>query len=257
MPLANRAGRFRAQVLDQGFSETGPNKLVTFIPRFRLIEEAADDEWRDVSEEAMEITAYVYLERRDHAVNDVALKQLIEAFGWDGRDAFWLEDQRPLIDCQVTLDFEEYQGRRRLKVQWINAFDSEPTGIQHSTEDQRKQIRARLGSKLRSMAGGAPAAKPAARPQTATPATAPPAPARAPAPPTAPQPQPDGEARPSTMNEAWDVFYSKAQKLKLQEKQIGDCWYRAIERVSGGQDATKVTPEQWAAIAMKGPELPF
>jgi len=258
MPMANRAGRFRASALDLGLSETGPNNLGTVVVRFALTQELAGDEWQDVQEEALEITAYVYLEKRDHSVNVNAVRQLREAFGWDGANVEWLEDTRPLPDCQVTLEFETYQGRERLKVQWINAYDSEPGGnVPHSTPDLRKRMSTRLGAKLRAIGGGTPAAKPTAKAPSPKPANRPPAPAPAPLPPPTRRTPAAPAPGPTTVDETWVVFCEKGQEAKLPEAQVEANWWTVMQGVCGHQDPERVTPEQWAQIAEKGPEIPF
>ena len=259
MPMANRAGRFRACVLDLGLSETGPSNLATVVSRFLLLAELVEDEWRDVQNEALEITAYVYLEKRDHSVNQNAVRQLQDAFGWDGHDMLWLEETQPLPECQVTLEYETYQGRERLKVQWINAYDSEPgSTVPHSTEDQRKRMQTRLGSKLRALAGGSPAARPAADAPSPATAAVPSAPAPT-APPKRPSPPTPAPDRPqiTTMEDAWSAFCADDRAQGMSDAQIAECWWRRIEHVCGSPDADKVKPEQWASIVMKGPEIPF
>ena len=106
-----------------GLDETGQNKLLQVIIRYRLFEELASGEWVDCSGEGMEITGYHILEKRDDSLNENTIESLKAALGWDGRDPFWLQDnaehlaQQPV---QVKLAFEEYNGQQPLKVQFLN-----------------------------------------------------------------------------------------------------------------------------------------
>jgi len=253
---ATREGRFRARVMDVGVNATGPNKLCTVVMRFGLTEEYADGEWRAVEAEDLDVVAYCYIERRDGGLNDFQVQALKEAFGWPGIDPFWFEDQKELPPVQVTLDWDEYQGKQRIRVQFINAYDSQPSGITHADPDQRRAMLARLGHKLRAHSGGkpAPAPMPTGAPKpppkpTATPQT-PAAPAAAPAPASTAKPT-------STMDATWALFTKWAGTKGAGQEELNKTWFAAIKEVCGHEEAEKVTPEQWAEVAGKIPELPF
>lgn len=267
MAMPNRPGRFRATVLDRGVSETGSNNLLTFIIRFLLTQESTPNgDWQDIEIEGMEITAYVYLEKKDGSINDRAVEDLKKALGWPGDNPFWLEGRgdppntgpEQLPDCQVTLDWEEYKGKRSIRVQWINPYDSEGGGIQHSTDDVRKRVLNRLGPKLRAMAGGTPAAKPAANPTGNAPARTPPAapatPPPAAAPPTAP---PAAKPARSTSNDAWAAFCAHEKAQGLTDAVLQNAWFACIKQICGHDNQDRVTPEQWGLIAEAGPSIPF
>ncbi len=236
--LANRDGRFHARVVDRGVNETGPNDLCTVILRFHLTEEYRNGEWHDVSEEDLEIAGYFYVEKKNGSLNEFTVDALKQAFGWPGIDPFWFEDTETLPDAQVTLDWDEYEGKQRLRVRYINPYDSEPTGgVSHADANQRRAMKARLGSKLRAYSGGTP-----------TPA---------PKPAGAPKPPPRQSKKAATMEEAWDLFTKWAKKTQADETQLHAEWFAAIKAVCGHEDAERVTPEQWAEIQTKVPDVPF
>lgn len=262
--MANRAGRFRASVTDKGVSETGPNKLLTFIPRFLLLQESCSDGWKDIESEGQEITAYVYMERRDHSINDVALQQLKDAFGWDGRDPYWLEDS-DLPVCQVTLDFETYQGEERLKVRWIANAEADGARVPKSTDDERKKVRTRIGAKLRAMAGGTPAGKAAEKPKaaggTAPKATPPkrqaPSPAIEPPPTTPTAPPPAEMPIPYNQETAWTTHCDSCAKAGLTDAQAESLWWKNVQIVAGHQDPDRLTAEEWERVAKQATDVPF
>ena len=236
--IANREGRFRASVTDRGVNESGPNNLCTVILRFHLTEEYRDGEWHDVSGDDLEIVAYNYVEKRDGSLNDFIVDALKEAFGWAGVDPFWFEDAESLPEVQVTLGFETYQGKERLRVRFINPYDSQPSaGVTHADASQRRAMTARLGSKLRAHSGGtpAPAPKPTGRPKP---------------PPTQPQAV-------ATMEGTWALFTRWAETTEADEAALHEQWFGAIKAVCGHEDAERVTPEQWAEIQTKVPDNPF
>ena len=160
--LPNREGRFKATIREHGVAETGQNKLATFVCHFQLTEELGNGEWLPV-EEDLDITGYFYLEKKDGTLNTVTIDALKRAFGWDGRDPFWLQDaafEGHVV--QVKLVFEEYNNRTRIKVQYVDAEDATPSGVPQADDAGRRAIATRLGAKFRANAGGNPGAGPAA-----------------------------------------------------------------------------------------------
>ena len=247
---ADREGRFRARVMDVGVNATGPNKLCTVVLRFALTEEYAGGEWRNIESENLDAVAYCYIEKRDGGLNDFQIEALKEAFGWPGIDPFWFDEQKELPPVQITLESEEYQGKSKIRVQFINSHDSEPGGITHADDDTRRAMLARLGHKLRAHSGGkpAPAPKPTGAPKP------PPKPAAAPVAPDKPAPA----AKPtSTMEAVWALFSRWAETKGVNQDELNKTWFAAIKEVCGHEDAEKVTPEQWHEVANKLTDIPF
>jgi hypothetical protein len=246
---ANREGRFRARVMDVGVNETGPNKLCTVVLRFALVEEYDKGEWNNIESEELDAVAYCYVEKRDGSLNDFQVAALKEAFGWPGMDPFWFEETKEFPPVQVTLESEEYNGKDRIKVRFINSYDSEPGGITHADGDTRRALMARLGHKLRAHSGGkpAPAPKPTGAPKP------PPKPAAAPQAPGAPA---SSAKSASTMDAVWALFAKWAETKGASQDELNKTWFDAIKAVCGHEDAEKVTPEQWAQVADKLP-VPF
>ncbi|HPD16243.1 MAG TPA: hypothetical protein PLE19_14915 [Planctomycetota bacterium] len=242
--LANREGRFRARVTDRGVNSTGPNKLCTVILRFALTEEYRDGEWHDITAEDLEVVAYFYVEKRDGTLNEFIIDALKEALGWPGIDPFWFEDEQDLPPVQLTLEWDEYEGKKRIRVRYLNPHDAEPsTGISHADANERRALSARLGCKLRAYSGG-----------TAVPA---PKPAGAPAPPPKRAAAPPQAKKTATMDETWTLFAEWAKKVEADEGRLHDEWFAAIKAVCGHEDAERVTPEQWAEVQAKVPDCPF
>jgi len=241
--LANREGRFRARVADRGVNATGPNKLCTVILRFQLVEEYRNGEWHDVTGEDLEIAGYFYVERKDGGLNDFIIDTLKQAFGWPGLDPFWFEDEADLAAVQITLDWDEYEGKKRLRVRYLNPHDAEPSaGVSHADANGRRALTARLGCKLRAYSGGAPAPAPK--------------PTGAPKPPPKPTRPTDPEGT-ATLDATWTLFAEWAKKAEADEARLHEEWFAAIKAVCGHEDAERVTPEQWAEIQSKVPDCPF
>jgi hypothetical protein len=236
--LPNREGLFHAHPASIGVDETGQNNLATCIIGFSLYEELADGAWENCEDEHLEITGYFYIEKKDRSINTLTVDALKAAFGWDGRDPFWLQDtdlsQHPV---QVKLGFEEYNGKQRIKVQFLNPHGSAPSGVRKGDENVRKSVNARLGAKLRATAGSVPSPSP-----------------KSPAPPRAP-----GKPAPTaTEAEAWGVFL-KACKPDWTKEHIESEWFRILKQMFPGKEVDALTPADWAVMIADGPSkiVPF
>ncbi|WP_428937792.1 hypothetical protein [Fontivita pretiosa] len=244
--LPDREGRFKATILEHGVAETGPNNLATFVCQFGLIQELVNGEWI-ATDQDLAISGYFYLEKKDGSINTVTLDQLKSAFGWDGRDPLWLQDADfSQLVVQVKLEFEQYDGKQRLKVRYVDAEDAMPAGVPRADDNARRTLSARLGSRLRALAGGtpAPAPKPAGKP-TATPA-----------PPTASKPAPKvptaAPARTATMQQAWQAFAKECPR-GWEQKDIEQEWFRVLGELFPNTQLDAFTPQQWAIALEQAP----
>jgi len=212
-------GRFRAEVLDVGVALTGTHNLTTVTLRLRLVEQLDGTEWIDCRGYGWEINAYNYLEKKypPGALNHRTIEALKTAFGWPGDDPFWFEDEAGnLPGCQVSLKWEEYEGRSRLKVAWIDPWDAElgGGGVLRSDEAMRQAIRARLGSKLRANAGPTPQM------------------------PLPPRPKPA-----KTDADVWAWWCQHAEAHGLPEDQRNALWINALEAVCDDPFGTSLTAQ--------------
>jgi|GEM_PF-859128 len=294
--LPPREGLFNAYPVEIGIDETGPHKLATCLIRFRLYEEfQASGEWADCAGENWEIVGYFYLEKKDGTLNTVAIDALKAALGWDGRDPFWLQEtDLSQHAVQVKLGFEEYGGKTRLRVQYLNPFGSSGVGgVSKADDATRRTIGNRLGSKLRALSGPAPvAARPAkpakpARPAEQPTAKRPPeraqaaptarAPVAAPTPeagPSAPQPGPAGPRTPepqpaaaeashdpagSTPAEAWAAFCRGCTGPQWDQATLEREWFRILAELFPGKQPDELSPTEWAVMREEGPTriVPF
>lgn len=266
--IPNREGLFNAYPVEIGVDETGPNKLATCIICFQLYEEfQPSGEWTDCSAEKLDVTGYFYLEKRDGTLNTVTLDSVKSALGWDGRDPFWLqESDLSAHPVQLRLAFEEYGGKTRLKVQYLNPYGSTGGGSVTKAEGAAKTaIRNRLGSKLRALAGPAQAgqAKPAAPP------TLPPAKPKAPATP-APSSPPAAKSEPgaesprdtsgqASMETAWSEFVKHCPSPQWDQEAVETEWFRILAELFPGKQPDELTGAEWAAMRDRGPSniIPF
>ena len=270
--LPTREGLFNAYPVEIGIDETGPNHLATCIIRFDLYEELQPDgQWADCADENWEITGYFYLEKKDGSLNTLTLDALKAALGWDGRDPFWLQEtdlsEHPV---QVKLGFEEYGGKTRIKVQYLNPFGSTGGGgVSKADDATRRTISNRLGSKLRAMSGPtqAPAkpAKPAGPPKLppakpkAQPTPAAPPPKPEPAPPATEPAEAPHDPQAATMEEAWGEFCKHCPPPKWDQAAVEGEWFRILAEFFPGKQPDELSPTEWAVMRDEGPTriVPF
>ncbi len=270
--LPTREGLFNAHPVEIGIDETGPNKLATCIIRFKLYEELqASGEWADCAGEKWEITGYFYLEKKDGSLNTGTIDALKAALGWDGRDPFWLQETDLSEHAvQVKLGFEEYGGRTRLRVQYLNPFGSTGGGgVSKADDATRRTIGNRLGSKLRALSGPVPAPTKPTKP--AAPPKLPPAKPKAQptAAPTAPVPKPEPVAPPpaeaprdpasSSMAEAWAAFCKACSGPQWDQRAVEGEWFRILAELFPGKQPDELSPTEWAVMRDEGPTriVPF
>ena len=245
--LANREGLFHAYPAEVGLDEQGSNNLACYTILFRIFEEEQNGQWVDVAGESMEITGWFYLETKDGRTNDFTVKALKAAFGWDGRDPFWLQDGAEALrdhPVQIKLGFEQYNGSTNLRVQFLNPYGSTGGGISRADDAARRNITNRLGSKLRALVGGTPAAapKPSGRP----------APPKSPAA-TAESPEP------ATMEQAWEEFCRHCPPEKWDREAIEKEWFRVLAELFPGKPPDELSAADWGVMLAEGPKrvIPF
>ena len=262
---ANREGLFNAYPINCGVADTGQNNLATVVIQFRLFEELVNGEWTDCLAEGMEVTGYFYLEKKDGQVNTVAVDALRTALGWNTDDPAWIQ-QTDLsgVPVQVKLANEEYNGKTKVKVQFLNPYGSTAGGVPKGDEKTHQNIRTRLGAKLRAYMGGtpAPAPKPAPRPAQAAPA-APPKAAVPPAPTKpamrAPLPPKPAAQQTATMEQAWAEFTSHCTHEQWTQEAIEKEWFRIVAELFPGKQSEQLSGVEWQVMLTEGPGkiIPF
>lgn len=235
---ANREGIFLATVGDHSVAPNGPNKLATFIAQYHITDELqSDGSFANVAGENMAIIGYHYLEQTNGAINKFTIDKLKETFGWDGAEPFWLEDSLPAdAVAKLTLEFSEHNGKKSLKVKYIDHPDSTGGGVTHVSAAERTAIKNKLSSKLRAVSGG-------------TPAKAPPPPATKPA---APKKTTAKKIAPSTREDAFAAF-SRDIKEGTAQDHVNNEWYRVLGAMFPNKPDDQLTPDDWGKVRDEGP----
>lgn len=164
MNLPTETGTYIAAPAEWGVNESGDNKTPTFVCRFNISQFFTGGEWHDVSPEQYEITGYFYVFKKDGQPNNFTIKALKESLGWDGRSIAGLVDTDwSQTEVQIVIGREEYNGKTKIKVQFINPRDSVPGGgaVEKAAPEVIQSLDAKYGPLLRALNGTATATKPA------------------------------------------------------------------------------------------------
>lgn len=172
--LLEHEGVFKATPTAWGLQDSQNTQSVALVVTFKVLEKFEGGAWEDWrAYEDQEITGYFYIIKKDGAVNAATVENLVKSIGWDGN--LDLSGGPQDIVCQITTANEEYNGKTRLKVQWLNPGDYTP-GIKSVDPAKASDLQRRYGSQMRAAAA-------AANPKhTATTKATPPPPRPAPAP---------------------------------------------------------------------------
>ena len=223
MNLPTQGGAYIADPIEWTVEETGQNKLLTFVCKFSLKQFLGAGDWEDISAHNMDITAWVYLFKKDGTPNQNAIDSIRESFGWTGGISDLATGQWAGHEVQLSVAMETYQGKTKAKVNFINPRDSVPGGITPATPETLKALEAKYGATFRAM--GAVPAKPAAK--------------------AAPTPV---VAKPTTGGKqaAWEAFTAKTPDMTDAERAenfkmiVGDCF-----KAEPGKDLKALTPAEW------------
>ncbi len=231
-----REGTFLATPVDWSVRDSR-NGLPEFVCRFTLDAEydAASHDFVDCSAEGMEVIDswnLVYMKGNKPVRNEINVSNLEVAIGWPDRDVRTLNDSDwSKTQVQLKLADEEYNGKTRLRVKYINPRDYQP-GIKKANPDSLAKMAATFGAVLK--AGIARAAqRPASSPATPRPAA---------------NPSPTEQLREQAKRDAWAKFNALAKPSATVEE-IADAWRKAIANYFGeGTTASQLGRQQWESL---------
>lgn len=177
MSQIKQIGTYRGLKLDSGVSKSSGGHI-QLVAQF-IATECYDFEtgewitdWQQYDEQyGSEITAYLMLFSKDTSKEAFqTAKQLQKAWGWSGNSFAELEQLEP-EPFQFKVIEDEFEGKKRLKVAWIDSYDATPGGvIQKLDESELKKLDAQYANALRKLGGGP---KPKSVPTTNKPAKPP------------------------------------------------------------------------------------
>lgn len=131
---------------------TSKEGAVEFAVDFTLLKFYSDasGEWHDISTEGYSIVGYFYPISKTGNLVEMTVESLQESLGWSGASLSELNDSDwSQTDVQLVLQREEYQGRKQLKVKFINPLNYVGGGGIKSDAAEVKTLDQRFGAILR------------------------------------------------------------------------------------------------------------
>jgi len=173
MMRLDRPGIFKARPLSWAV-RTAESGAVAVALEYLVLAQLDGSAWIDWSG-AEDHTVYgdTYVVKRDGTVHTSGVEQLVAALGWNG-DLRAVAGAPPKVVVQVAVKEEEYQGKKRLKVAWVNPGDYSPRPEGASGGDVAR-LQVRFGSLLRAAAAVATKKAPAKPAPVPSATSAPPA----------------------------------------------------------------------------------
>lgn len=192
--LLDRPGTFKALPMSWDIATSEASKSVALVIQFKVLEFLTTKGWEDWRGFAdQEITGYFYIVKKDGTPNTVQIDALYRAIGWNGDISLQTLRREPAeTPCQIVVEIENYNGKEKLKVKWINPEDFTP-GIRQSDDATVQDVNKVYASQLRAAAAAAAKAAGPAKPAASPPPAAKKRPDFAPAPAPAGAPEADDD----------------------------------------------------------------
>lgn len=135
------------------------------------------EEWEDWRQYDMEVEGLLFVYGKGGKPNQTQITALHSHAGWDGTyTSISAETWKP-SPCQFSVEEDEYKGKVRYRIAWLNAYDGPVGGSTKPLPlDKAKALDAQHGGSVRAIIGNAKrnATAPTGKPQSPPPQTAPP-----------------------------------------------------------------------------------
>lgn len=183
MGQVNRVGKFCALIVAAEVRKSSTSSAISVAKEMKLLYEQnpVDGSWLDIRNDGVTAIADTYVVGASGNVLERGVKTLVDVLGWtmdlESVGVSWPNQPDPTLGyhCQVEVEAEDYQGKTRYKVAWINPADgSGGAGKIAGALDvnAKRALQSQFGHLFRAVAGpkqaapvGAPQAPPAPRPQ--------------------------------------------------------------------------------------------
>lgn len=164
----DREGDFRGRITDYGLRKYDSGAVAVAVQV--AIDECWNGEsWDDWREFDVEAIGYINIVKKDKTLNQGAAQSLIDCANWNGSLESIVNHTWDPSPVGVSVRANEYKGQTSYRVEFINAYDSEPGGLGNVDAGIAKQLQMTHGAALRALAGNQArnSASPSGRPPAA------------------------------------------------------------------------------------------
>jgi hypothetical protein len=173
----DRPGLFRGEIVDYGMTkrESGAVciRILARLDQYWCVPDGGEiEEWLDWPSGGMEANGDVYIIKKDGTLNQGVIKSLMAATGWGGSVVDINSHEWRPNPCQFVIKADEYQGKVRHRIEFLNEYDRTPGGQMSSLDEtDAKALELKFGGQIRALKGNAgrneakPKGKPPAPPK--------------------------------------------------------------------------------------------
>lgn len=151
----DREGTFRADIIGYGLKEMESNAVAVNV--HVVLTEAWDDAnaaWVDWREYNVDAYGDIWIVKKDGTVNKKSAQSLVDCTGWDGDTEAIVNQTWKPTPCQVIIKRDEYEGKVRFNVAFLNEFDRTPgANLGNVTPEKAKVLATKFGSQFRALVG--------------------------------------------------------------------------------------------------------
>jgi len=155
MPELQYTGTYHAQCVKWEFYRNESTRTLSLRLLFCVTEyyDPAQHEWIAWDEEGNEVGGFFNLIKKDGQVNEVSVRQLQRGLGWDGNLQSFHDPSKTFSDCQVVVEEDEWEGKVRNRVRWINGYNDNPEAGGNVEPAEVGEYQKRYGSQFRAIIG--------------------------------------------------------------------------------------------------------
>lgn len=173
MPMVDRKGIFRAEIVEYGLKEMESGSVAVSL-RCKLTDMWDGEKFLPWDEYQQEIAGEVWIIKKDGSANEGAAESLMKHANWDASFSSVVNGTWQPTPIQITVEEETYKNAVRLKLGFVNAWDRIPGAMSNVDEAKASALENRFGGTLRALRGNIDRNKPTPNSQSRPSAPPPP-----------------------------------------------------------------------------------
>jgi len=150
-----QAGDFRGEICSYKLQEYQSSAVaIGVLANVHDVWNPETREWEDWRQHGFQAPGYIFVIKKDGALNESQVSALVLHAGWDGNmESITAKTWKP-TPCQFSVEENTYKESTSYRVAWINGYDSEP-GAGGVDPTRARELQNKFGSQLRAVAGNA------------------------------------------------------------------------------------------------------